>query len=298
MSTAKRRPDKPQDPEWLVQLRLDVAELLEPRELHTWVVPDKRGIRNVADPELARHRAGGFAWPPPDETAAATHQPLLVQLELLRDGHAAAGAGRTGRAAPASRLPAGHDVADLVVDITTGVADLRWQLLRALGRQEETAHYATRTIIALGWANPAAPALLTARDDLELKKALANHGMPDRIDTVDVRGPFAGYTEPSAADLFGDVLRLVVDAPGKLQASACKQVHSWVLAARLALSYSAPMLGLDMRCPYCLEQNLITRSDASGDVFCTTADCVDGNGQQPRWPRSSWGILLTNGETA
>jgi hypothetical protein len=294
-----KRPDKkqPRDPEWLVQLRLDVTELVDTHEISTWVGPDKHKPELADNPELAERRSGGFAWPAPD--ADAHHSPLLTQLQLLRSGFAAAGGRAGGRSAPGSRLPAGSDVADLAVDITTGATSLRWRLLRALGRQEESARFATRTIVTVGYTRPGAPPSMTCTRPAELEQAYRRHGRPDRLDAIDVRGRFLGYTAPPLAQ----TLRSIVDLTqrlddDKLRATVCKRVHSWVLAARLTLSYSAPMLALKISCHYCGEQSLITRSDASSDVFCTTDGCVDDDGKQPRWPRTEWHLVLTHGETA
>src|SRR5205807_3782397 len=68
------KPDsnKPPEPEWLTQLRLDIDELITPRELHKWVPPDKMP-NNPAHPELAKRRAGGFSWPTADDPTLARH---------------------------------------------------------------------------------------------------------------------------------------------------------------------------------------------------------------------------------
>lgn len=237
------------DPDWLVHLRLDVTQLVEPHEpAHRWIGPDKHNQATADNPKLARQRAGGFTWPPPSDTRL--EEPLLDQLRQLRDGYAPAGANTEGgRSAPGSRLPGGADTADLVVDIETGIAELLWKALRHLGRQED----------------------------------LRRSGRDRRI----------GYVTPSPAQSLRRLVDLAVEIPdGPLRATIVKRIHSWVLAARLALSYSAPMVGLGKTCPHCHEQSLLTRSDASGDVFCTTDGCEDDNGQQPRWPRAIWHILL------
>lgn len=277
----------------LEQLKCDVDELVNPRRMPTsWVGPDKHNAKTADDPDLARRRAGGFAWPPPDDDSK--HASLLDQLQRLRDGYTAVVNTGGGRSAPGSRLPAGSDVADLLVDITTGAADLYWRLLRKLGRQEQTAHYDRRSLASLSYHRPDAPRLVLAADELEVKHIVTEHGMPDRVDVITVRGLMKGYQTPPVAATLKAIALLVGDVDDQqLRRTAIKRIHSWVLAARLTLSYSAPMVALNMTCHYCAQQNLITRSDASSDVFCTTDGCVDDEGQQPRWPRSSWHELLT-----
>lgn len=83
-----------------------------------------------------------------------------------------------------------------------------------------------------------------------------------------------------------------------LAACLARAVRSWRNTARVHLGHIAPMATLEAPCPYCKEQSLIVRSDASSDVVCTTAGCEDERGEQPRWTRQTWTLLLTGRNTA
>ena len=49
---------------------------------------------------------------------------------------------------------------------------------------------------------------------------------------------------------------------------------------------------LSKACPYCSELSLTVKADASSDVVCRTQGCQDEGGEQPRWTRSTWALLL------
>lgn len=77
-----------------------------------------------------------------------------------------------------------------------------------------------------------------------------------------------------------------------------RDVRSWRNHARLLLSYTVPMTHLQVSCPYCQQESLIVRADASSDVFCTTDDCTDERGEKPKWNRHNWILLLDQRTTA
>ena len=227
----------------LAQLADDVDALIKPRELGQWVQPDRHDPNTAALPTLAATRASGFYWPPATQARLGVHPSLLTQLEQLRDGYTApvseSGGGRT---TPGPRFTGGADVADLVVEISTGTTQLLVDALRDLRAAQPTV----------------------------------------RAQSLDTR------------DRLRHLARIAEAVDGKIRDRICRQIHSWANAARLVLSYTAPMATLNKPCPYCGQQSLIVRSDASSDAFCTTEDCTDGAGERPRWPRHLWPQLLTS----
>jgi hypothetical protein len=230
----------------LVRFQHDIDELTRPRERGQWVQPDKYES-TIARPDLAKQRRGGFHWPPKEHPEAGVHLSLLDQLHQLRGGYNVRDTTGSGRGTPGPRPTGGSDVAELLIEITTGAQQLRTEALRHLGVKNTT--------------KPHLPTAAALRHLLVL---------------IDAAGP-------------------------QLADRMCRQVHSWVNAARLALSYTAPMMALpDRLCHYCGQPALVTRSDASSDVFCSVDGCVDENGERPRWPRATWHLLLTSdqGDTA
>lgn len=138
------------------KLREDVADIVEPRTFETWVSPDKDRREDAAtvyrkdkkgrlhqvptvSPTERRRRRGGFQF-------VAELPSILDQLEQLRGGTAARVEMSSGRRAPASRPPAGADVADLIVDITVGSAALLREALISLGRASETTRKGRRGV--------------------------------------------------------------------------------------------------------------------------------------------------------
>lgn len=274
------------EPDWRARLTLDVAELLDGIDTEQWVHPDHRNPDDAALPRLARTRSSGFRW-------ATRSTGLLNQLRDLRDGQAPAGSSSTGHGQPGSRLPAGADTADLVVEITGGAAHLHWKAMRLLGRTEERARREPgKDIVGLGYARAGFRTVLWCRHQTDVDDVTRRHGMPDWTATANLSGPHAGYTSPDADGSLRALLDLVNQVPAQLRSDICTQVHRWVLAARLALSYSAPMAKLQNPCPCCGQQTLIVRSDASSDVMCVNPECVTEDGQQPRWPRHRWLLVL------
>jgi hypothetical protein len=77
-----------------------------------------------------------------------------------------------------------------------------------------------------------------------------------------------------------------------------RSVRHWMNAAQLHMRHIAPMSRLNAACSYCGEQSLRVRSDASSDVVCVTPDCQDERGEQPRWTRDNWVLLLNAQDTA
>jgi hypothetical protein len=72
-----------------------------------------------------------------------------------------------------------------------------------------------------------------------------------------------------------------------------RDLRSWHSSARVLLGYIAPMVTLTTPCPHCGEQSMIVREDATSDVVCTTAECIDPKTEeQSRWPRTAWQQLL------
>jgi len=69
-------------------------------------------------------------------------------------------------------------------------------------------------------------------------------------------------------------------------------VRRWHSNASIALTYQAPTIQLrDVACPYC-GSALRVRADASTDVWCTSAECVDDDGVRRTWGRGAWLMLL------
>ena len=78
----------------------------------------------------------------------------------------------------------------------------------------------------------------------------------------------------------------VDDLQGELAAS--------VRPLRVITGEVVPQVTLSKACPYCGEQSLRVRPDASSDVVCRTQGCQDEGGEIPRWTRATWHLLLTD----
>jgi len=272
----------------LVRLQRDVDELTRPRERGQWVQPDKYAP-DIARPDLAKRRRGGFHWPPKEQPNAGLHLSLLEQLEQLRGGFAARKPGGTGsRPAPGPRLTGGADAAELLAEISTGAQQLRRDALRSFGVKDQR-----RTDVLLAPLDDyiARTAVDEDRARAASRNRLALHIAGERFAAEMARNKLRNHW--STAGALRHLLVLVDAVPADLRDRICRQVHSWVNAARLALGYAAPMITLDRYpCPYCEQRSLITRSDASGDVFCSTEGCLDENAEQPRWTKLTWPRLL------
>lgn len=79
-------------------------------------------------------------------------------------------------------------------------------------------------------------------------------------------GRGAGRRGSCEEDLFA-VRGLAHDLGGKWAERALRSCRSWASAARVALSYEAPIAELKISCPDC-GGRLLVRSDASSDVWC------------------------------
>lgn len=138
------------------KLREDVDDILKPITFETWVSPDKdpradtvvvyrrdRKGRLIAVPTVSpterQHRRGGFQY-------NADLPSILTQLEALRGGTSARVEMSAGRRAPSSRPPAGADVAELLIDMTVGSAQLYREALISLGRASETTRRGRRGV--------------------------------------------------------------------------------------------------------------------------------------------------------
>lgn len=74
------------------------------------------------------------------------------------------------------------------------------------------------------------------------------------------------------------------------------EVRDVVRPLRVLIGELVPFVRLDMACPYCAEQSLRARPDASSDVTCATEGCQDERGDRPRWTRQTWALLLSRCE--
>jgi hypothetical protein len=241
-------------------LKADVDDIITRQTFQTWVAPDpdphadgvdvyrrsRKGelhkVQTVSTEERAR-RKGGFEW---DVEVPA----LIDQLERLRGGTAASKVEMSsGRRTPSSRPPAGADIAELLIDMTTGAAGFYREALISLNRAQETVRRG-RNGVRVDFA-----------PDLRRTLSLL-------VDVID--------------DIKDEALKKRIE----------RSVRSWKNAARLLLSHNAPMASLEMPCPVCKQQSLIVRSDASSDVICSNDECKDENGNQVRWPKLRWALLL------
>lgn len=129
-------------------------------------------------------------------------------------------------------------------------------------------------------------------------------GMPDRIIALhrDLRGEFRHLVW--LLETARDGHPLLTDAWGRrIYRAAC----SWSADARVALSYLAPIVTLQVPCPDCGGE-LRVRADATSDVWCAGAWTVAGPALEHRpwpvtyphgasWPRITWIDLLNAKQT-
>lgn len=71
------------------------------------------------------------------------------------------------------------------------------------------------------------------------------------------------------------------------------EIRDALRVLRAVLGLTVPMVTLALSCPYCGEQSLRARKDASSDVTCSTDGCQDERGERPTWTRHTWALLLS-----
>lgn len=114
----------------------------------------------------------------------------------------------------------------------------------------------------------------------------------DLRDQLDAHLDYDRHWLTALAAIPGLVNRLPDAEHHQLAATVDRTVQHWCRRAQLQLRHMAPMRKLQHTCPYCEQQSLVVRSDASTDVYCTTDNCEDERGERPRWTRDNWALLL------
>jgi hypothetical protein len=123
--------------------------------------------------------------------------------------------------------------------------------------------------------------------------------MSIEVDSRTLYRQFGGQYPP--ADTRAVLRRLPDRIPTRELERVARQVGKWHTAARTALTWLAPVMSLNVPCPYCGSNTLRTRSDASTDVWCgndelgpdDTPLCENPETEREyRWPRAQWTFLL------
>lgn len=221
------------------------------RHVRSAVDPYQQGPLSPALPVVSARerdrRLGGFFY----ETDVTG---LLAELQELRDGHGARTGGSAGHAAPASRTPAGSDVADLIVDITVGALDLHTRCLEQLGRRRELQRRAKDNDVVI----PFKP-----DTEVSLRALIALYDQVDGKLQEKITRTVHSWTNAAK-------VMLSRQAPMKRLKMICPYCDGGLLK----------------------EQTLMVREDVSSDVICMNPECVDENGDSTRWSRSRWVLLL------